>query len=631
MKKIQQINQYLLERYPTIWNTKIVWMLLASLAVHILFFFIGLVSHADPRSFHHGNVLYDFGINGLLYVHLLISLLLIVGWMVMMFRNNSFKNFYPSNPWKLFSQFLHYFIIILASSTFYFSYIFGLKTFVNGRYDDAKMKSYITTINNTVPFLSNEIESYTLNNRVYPKVFSQLYCESDYNAIDRSQKYFTYYDRVYQYWETYPKIVHLTQEQKNYVDYNTLIPEPEKSNKVPIAYRDDGEDQTVFHFKKNVVDVTPYLETPFPSYLNFSSVFYSYTENIFDRYNNSSFDPAIIDSEKSEGFAESVQINKHTVELLKKNNPKELEKLMNDFLNISNEFQISTNLTAKNWSKMVYNPEKFEIRHFIKRYKPLPNEEYYPDAIPYDYATNDVMAIDSAAVSVSASTEQDSTAIFSEIFNIDLKKEVSPKDYFQQNLTNFYYYDEQLKNFLKNVDNVKNSTPVQDDLYLYLWFAFVLAGIIFCYRVTGLRTLLFSIIGFGLLALFIALILVIINFGIGRISEYFVFYFVFIIATLILLASIFGMKDLKKIAVGILMNISIIGFAFWVLLIFGIISVHQQKACQDIITSNIYYYEDCPNILRDYYREVSCFAVLCGIIFIYFYTKVIHQWRAKSI
>ena len=38
-----KIDQYLLENYPTIWNTKIVWMLLVNIIIHILFFFIGFL------------------------------------------------------------------------------------------------------------------------------------------------------------------------------------------------------------------------------------------------------------------------------------------------------------------------------------------------------------------------------------------------------------------------------------------------------------------------------------------------------------------------------------------------------------------------------------------------------------
>ena len=55
-----KIDQYLLENYPTIWNTKIVWMLLVNVIIHILFFFIGFFSHANPESLQTTNVISDY-------------------------------------------------------------------------------------------------------------------------------------------------------------------------------------------------------------------------------------------------------------------------------------------------------------------------------------------------------------------------------------------------------------------------------------------------------------------------------------------------------------------------------------------------------------------------------------------
>ena len=46
-----KIDQYLLENYPTIWNTKIVWMLLVNVIIHILFFFIGFVKSAPKNEY----------------------------------------------------------------------------------------------------------------------------------------------------------------------------------------------------------------------------------------------------------------------------------------------------------------------------------------------------------------------------------------------------------------------------------------------------------------------------------------------------------------------------------------------------------------------------------------------------
>ena len=111
MRKINQINQYLLERFPNIWNTRIVWMLLLGIAVHFIFFFIGFVSHASPGTLQHTRAIDDYFSTGLVFVHVIISVLLIVGWLIYMLKNNAFKNFYPSSGKKLFFEFVQYFII----------------------------------------------------------------------------------------------------------------------------------------------------------------------------------------------------------------------------------------------------------------------------------------------------------------------------------------------------------------------------------------------------------------------------------------------------------------------------------------------------------------------------------------
>ncbi|WP_055448450.1 hypothetical protein [Lacinutrix mariniflava] len=44
MKKfIHKTNKYLLENYPTLWNTKVVWILGITAIIHFIFFFLALV------------------------------------------------------------------------------------------------------------------------------------------------------------------------------------------------------------------------------------------------------------------------------------------------------------------------------------------------------------------------------------------------------------------------------------------------------------------------------------------------------------------------------------------------------------------------------------------------------------
>ena len=154
MQKINKINQYLLERYPTIWNTRIVWMLLLGIAIHLIFFFIGFISHASPSTLQSSRAISDYLSSGLVFVHVIISVLMIVGWLVFMFKNNAFKSFYPNSGKKLFFEFFQYFIIIFISTTFYFSYMVGFRLFINYKYDDEKMSKNIGIINRANAFLS---------------------------------------------------------------------------------------------------------------------------------------------------------------------------------------------------------------------------------------------------------------------------------------------------------------------------------------------------------------------------------------------------------------------------------------------------------------------------------------------
>ena len=198
-----QINQKILERFPSVWNTKLVWILLIAFCVHILFFVIGFVSHIDPINLQGYYVADDYFESGFILANVVISILIIVGWLVYMFKNNSFKNFYPTSSSSLFGQFVQYFIIIFASTTFYYSYMFGFQTYINAKYDDAKMIKQIELINKVYPFLTFDPNEYLITQKQYPEVFANLYCETDLSKIDFSKLVYTYYDSYYPSYSCY--------------------------------------------------------------------------------------------------------------------------------------------------------------------------------------------------------------------------------------------------------------------------------------------------------------------------------------------------------------------------------------------------------------------------------------------
>ncbi len=81
---MKKIEQYLLERYPSLWNTKIVWLLGIALCAHLFFFLFGFfsVNEEDFSTKYFGTIEKFFPIAFLL--NFVISTLLLVGWLVQM-------------------------------------------------------------------------------------------------------------------------------------------------------------------------------------------------------------------------------------------------------------------------------------------------------------------------------------------------------------------------------------------------------------------------------------------------------------------------------------------------------------------------------------------------------------------
>lgn len=126
MNFISKINKYLIERFPTIWNTKIVWILLICLPIHGLFFLVG--ANIELPYYSYGFETKYFS-SGWSFVGSIISMLILVGWLVSMLKNNAFKSFYPISNIQLFGQFLSYFIIIFCATSFYLSCKYGFYNF----------------------------------------------------------------------------------------------------------------------------------------------------------------------------------------------------------------------------------------------------------------------------------------------------------------------------------------------------------------------------------------------------------------------------------------------------------------------------------------------------------------------
>ncbi|TXE20020.1 hypothetical protein ES692_01810 [Psychroserpens burtonensis] len=130
---------------------------------------------------------------------------------------------------------------------------------------------------------------------------------------------------------------------------------------------------------------------------------------------------------------------------------------------------------------------------------------------------------------------------------------------------------------------------------------------------------MFSTITVGVLALIISLVSALIFFIVGGedgIVVYAITYFTLALATLIILIPIFFYKRIKKLIIAICLNISIVGFSFYILGVIGIITMHQKDACRDDLKySNDDY--DCNTLIDLFEFGWSWILLFFAIIFIF--------------
>lgn len=612
MNRLYALNRKLLENYPSVWNTKLVWMLLISFVIHVVFFFIGYFSFSDPSSLQKGRAVVAYFDSGLIFIHLIISVLMIVGWLIAMFKNNAFKSFYPVSRFKLFGQFFQYFIIVLSCITFYFPYMEGAKLYVKGHYDDKKMAEDIDVINRAYPFLALNIEDYTLDNRSFPSVFSDLYCETSTNNIHHWEPYFSFQDRGYQFYSLYSKTVYEKDSLGNF-----KFPDEEKRLGINEVYTLSKPASVTYFFKKDVVDVSQYVKSADPSFYNFSKVFFKNKADSYNIFNGSYREPYYYDEtniNEQKKHPDNVFVNKSVAQLLDKKDSKAMERLMKEFLDISKEYKIKNNLDLNSWLKMVYHPDDFTVNHFVKRYDRQGSYDYYDTEAMYaDAVVDSAIATVDAVGTVAYAEEKDLVA-----------------EYFKARLTNHYYYEEDLKTLLENVDEIKNTDYILETLHIFFWIAFGVSALVFCFRTSGLKNLLFSIITTGVVSLVLMLILVLLRMGYyeyyAHEFEFSASFLAFLVLSLFIFAPFVLMKKLNRMATSIALNIGICGFPFWLLLILLLIDIRQKNNC---ITDNMVMYNDCPTII-DTLGILSSYGILVlSFVFLYFYISQIQKWKAK--
>ncbi|MGJ8683933.1 MAG: hypothetical protein ACSHWW_04880 [Nonlabens sp.] len=579
---IHKTNQYLLERFPIIWNTKLLWMLAAAAALHILFFFYGFLSMANPVSLQEYNAEDVFFTKGGIFISIITSVLMIVYWLIMMFKNNAFKSFYPTRAWDLVKQFGAYLLIIFVSISFVFSFQTGLKTYINQTYDEARFEQDIETANRAALFFSHNIFEYNLNNKKYPLEFQELYCETAEFFIDENKPHVkSSFDNLYQYYS----LKTITRDiNSEYIDsiYDASV------------YNESaGKDLKRYYFKDEVVDVRGIIETAQPSYYHFSKVYYQRGASSYNSYNTyvEGYNDYGYGKDKPQISDLQARLVQENHDLLNRNDPQEIKALLTAFLKLTKEYKIKNNITVDEWFRAVYHPGNFQVKALINSR----NTDLRYDRL---YDEND---------------ELTPLQVYAEDINSD-----------------FFINTENLETSFGNIQDIKESEYLEVGIHVILWISFFIALLIFAFRLTSIKSVLFTIIAAGLLGIIIAVIAVFAYMSAGSYSnnEYFVMYLTLFIGTMILLGTILWMPQMSKLVSSIFLNLTMIGLLPYILLILGIITSHQQDACRIRYSDYMERKENCFILLDSLGAYWSLVFMVFAFFTIWWISKKALEWKS---
>ncbi|TMM31495.1 hypothetical protein FDT66_05910 [Polaribacter aestuariivivens] len=351
MNFINKINKYLLENYPLIWNTRLAWMLVANIFIHLLFFIIGYSSANTIGDLKEFRSLESFFFEtSAVYYNFLISIFILLIWIIYYLRNNAFKSLYAFKKWMLFKQFCIIFIILFISGTQYFSFKKGLRTKIKSLYSWQEVNNDIKTFNNISLFFIQNQRDYEIDKKAYPKPFP-LKVANNFNKstdnIDETKPYIEFNNSKFQFYEINEK----------------LWQEDLKQNEFLNIYAKNS-------FKYRIVkDVSEFKIFLNPSLYNYAATKFTIGQDSTDYKKQLIYFKNILDSQNDFQIKED----------LKKG------------ISLANKYELNHNLTVDNWFQLLNNRPNYLLKELINTSNPIidnynefdNNNSRFSDEIPY--------------------------------------------------------------------------------------------------------------------------------------------------------------------------------------------------------------------------------------------------------
>lgn len=604
MNFMKKSNTYLLENYPLIWNTRLVWMLGASMLSHILFFIIGYFTVNNQEDIQAKYNLEDFYFDEpVVFFNILLSFLIIIIWILYYVQNNAFKNLYNIKKGMLFGQLSIIIVIVFMNINQYYSFNQGLKFKIRSLYSWEEIDADIKQMNKQAVFFIQNYNDYKLKEKAYPAPFPLFHKKTRESSllsyIDTSKTYFKIDEYYYQFFN---------------IDYD-LIKRDKELNKLAKLYDslkiENGYGNILE--ARLVEDVSKYKEDVKNCLPNFSKTLYSYGQDSLAYKNRLQF---------YEG-------------LFKRADENEIKENLQLFLNLAKKYKIEHNLNIEEWYSLLdgnnYTYTKILIDEntsgliyeIQKQKKERKNYQVYQTILKSKPTEDQKNKFTKKIIVENRVIENREKRYFKKgPYAMEVKGSKTYSQYEEVSLFNIPYLNlGYLDRFFSNTyDAYQSNDKLMSSIYFYILLSFILGLLLFLFKITDIKTLLLSFVTAAVILIITGLLIRFLSLKLEdtvTTSEIEKWVLPFMSVIIIVLSIVSIKYQWKKIITAILFSITLFVIPFMIGFLF---EGYKSSIPHKIRETNAVY-----NWLKTY---IFWIIIVFWIFSIAVYTKAIRKWKA---
>lgn len=596
MDFIKKINKYLLEHYPTIWNTRLIWMVLTGILTHVLFFVIGYLTVNNQMDIQSEYSLSEFYYGtSVVWFNVLLSLIIVLIWIVFYLQNNAFKNLYTLKKGTLFLQFVIIIAIIFMNITQFYSFKIGLKLKIRNLYTWEEIDEDIKEFNKTAVFLIQHKNQYNFEYKKYPEPFPLEHEKVDnvlfHKKIDTSKAYFEYDNLYYQFYK---------------IDTVLLNKDLKIKKKQDDAFGYENKNIAHYDFKYRIVkDVSKFKEDINDCLLNYGGQLYGYGQ-----------DSVVYENRL-----------KYYEELFNRADESEIKENLKSFLRLADKYGIHHNLKIDDWYRLLDENNYTYTKNLVKEdastkfYEIVKEEKNRKNYQISQFILTSKLSKWEEEKQPFKKTILSEKRLINQTKNSNYKQAKTYSSYKEVILSEAPYCSfGNLDHFFSNTYKSYQPNDDKEIVFIFLTIAVFCGLLLFLFKITDIKTLLLSFVAAAVVMIITGLSVEYIpriiydDYSFKSIVEKVILF----LATLAIIAlSIISLTlRWKKIITAILFSLAI--FTIPVLLI----------SFNELIEAMIPYKERYTNLYVNFMDDFGFVLVLIiWIIGIALYTKAIRKWK----